>query len=201
MEQVFDKHGGGTKRLNSIKEMKEELMMNGPIVSTSFVPRCRHPHANHPVALVTSKSQEKHPILIVGWGRQGFLEYWLAKRLLDGTYPAHNPLPPLRIGMRMFGVEDKCVAPIGDFTKVCWQSGPHFDVVNLPEGWMEFPRLNLRISEADKDVLVVQHEILEHEPDCDSRKGKHSHSRRYVFHSITIVKEEGLWKLTLEKVE
>jgi hypothetical protein len=202
VEQMFYKHGGGTKHLGSIKEMKEELMVNGPIVSTSFVPRCRHPHAAHPVALITSNSsQEMQPILIIGWGRQGFFEYWLAKRLLHGTTPAQYPLQPLRIGMKMFGVEDECVAPNGDFTQVGWQSGPHFDVVNLPKGWMEYPHLNLRISEDDKNELVVQHGLLEKKPIIVREKDKISRSRRYVYHNMRMSKEDGLWRLALNKVD
>jgi hypothetical protein len=38
LQAVFDAFGGGTKHLTSTNAIKEELMDNGPVVSTSFVP-------------------------------------------------------------------------------------------------------------------------------------------------------------------
>jgi hypothetical protein len=137
-QQVFHNHGFGAKRITSIAAIKQELMNNGPIVSTSFVPRCSRPMANHPVSLITTSSPEKHPVLIIGWGREDFFEYWLAKRLSDGT-PSNGASEPLKIGMKQFNVEEECVVPEGDFENISWQPGPYFDAIRLPKSWMNSP--------------------------------------------------------------
>ena len=44
-----------------------------------------------------------------------------------------------------FGIDDMCAALMSTFHNIVWQSGPHFDVVDLPKGWIEFPYLVLKL--------------------------------------------------------
>lgn len=200
LEQVFHKMGGGFKCLHTIEAIQTELMKNGPVVSTSFVPYCDYPMANHPAALISSASPEKHPVLIVGWERQGFVNYWLAKRLSDGTQTNNCDPTPLRIAMKQFHIDDECVAPLASLQDVSWQHGPYFDVVRLPEGWMEYPNVNLRISLEDRETLVRKHDIL-NKPIVVRDKYRKAHSRRYAFHALVQLKEKGQFSLSLDKVD
>ena len=199
IEEAFDKIGGGVKHLTSVEAIKQELMKNGPVVSTSFVPRRVFPTANHPVALIKNKLYEKHPLLIVGWEHRGYVDCWLAKRLPDGSYD--NDTEPMKIGIGRYGIDDACVAPIRSFEDMAWQNGNFFGVNHLPEGWMNSSQLGVRVSHANLELLVGCYDVLKEKPVVLRNKKKIAQSRRYLLKGMIFVEEMNLWILSFRQIE
>lgn len=192
---IFNKIGVGVKHLLSVEAIQKELVENGPVVSLSFVPRVVYPMASHPAALIPSAVPEKHEVLIVGWERRGFAWFWLVKRLHDGT--RNDKDEPLRIAMGQFGIDKECVAPMSSFLDTCWQHGPHLNVFCLPEGWMKWPRLSLKLHKTELEQLCIN--PLKSFVVRD--KERFAHSRRYELTAMHRINGTCLVSLYLDQMK
>jgi hypothetical protein len=200
VERIFDRLGGGVKYLKSSNAIKEELMEHGPVVSVSFVPDRAFVSAvgTHPASLIQSGAERKYELLIVGWQRKGYMPCWLAKRP-----PPNNNDRPIEIAMRNFGIDDLCLAPTSSFQDMTWQSGPYFDVSNLPNGWMQIPILTVRISCAElktlEDMVEDKMTVAIDKAKLIVVRNKHrlAHSRRFCPTMLGWIAGEKFWNLTL----
>lgn len=103
-EEVFQAWGG-SKRLESIEEIKEEISTNGPVVSSSF----RLSKAFLETGEHRSQFEPKlanngfHPLLLVGWkvSRQG--EMWLVRSFVGKS--------DILIPIGQFDIEENVVGP------------------------------------------------------------------------------------------
>lgn len=109
---------GGTKYLTSATEIKKELMENGPVVSTSFVPSKAVVSG---AGLLRSRVNKQHELLLIGWTLAAYGEMWLAM-------PLDRQLEPIRIAFGQFGIDEMVMAPKNSFENVPWQSGPYLDL-------------------------------------------------------------------------
>jgi len=123
VKEVFDDLGG-TKVVEGIVAIKQEIMNRGPVVSTSFfltgdfMSSTENANRFDP-GLVG----QKYPVLIVGWEHTAFGEVWNIQPLVKGRY-----LDVQKIAFRQFGIDETCLAPTNNFNNTPWQSGPYFDV-------------------------------------------------------------------------
>jgi hypothetical protein len=136
VQAAFDTFGG-TKRLTSINAIKEELMENGPVVSTSFIPTQEFISTSRYVnksSLHASCLGKKHEIIIVGWKSMDFGEVWLARPLRSSR------MDSILIRFGHYGVDDLCLAPKNSFENRPWQKGPYIDmdVTELSKDWMDY---------------------------------------------------------------
>ena len=102
-----------------------------------------------------------------------------------------------------FGIDDMCAAPMNTFHDVVWQSGPHFDVDDLPNGWMEWPCLTLNLCPSEMkrlrnlfdvdffDAIELQKRFVV----C--KHGTEAHSRRYQISSMHWDSDEAIWRVGL----
>lgn len=103
VKQVFDSEFGGTKELDNVDDIKEELMMNGPVVSVKFqlmdayVDRLKGEKGAFVENLQLTKNEDKgtgngskssgvtHELLIVGWSLTPYGEAWKVQFLFDSS--------------------------------------------------------------------------------------------------------------------
>ena len=196
--QIFDKLGGGTKHLTSVKAIQQELMEHGPVVSTSFVPCRLYPTANHPVSLIKTNVPAKHAVLIVGWEVRGFVEMWLVQRISNGSIDSSTP--PFWVGFRSFGIDDHCVAPKSLFENHSWQHGPHFDALYLPDGWMQCPAIEVAYPSIGLQTVDEEKGLLEHQALVVRDKKRIAHSRRYRVTNFRWLEHAGHWDVSLVQV-
>lgn len=132
VKDVFDDLGG-TKMLESVEDIKLELMTRGPVVSASFhltqsfLSACEHSRY-----FKSSMVGKCHPILIVGWRLSAFGEVWLVRSFRG---PKDVDIP---IAIGQFAMEDEVLAPMDDFSNVSWQDESRAVDVNfshLKDNW------------------------------------------------------------------
>jgi hypothetical protein len=203
VQHIFDSFGGA-KQLTSIDEIKQELMENGPVVSTSFILSQAFLSAGeYSKSLLHSRVGKKHELLIVGWKLTAFGEVWLAKSLKNGTDEQ-----PIRIAFRQFGVDDICLAPANSFENKSWQSGPFFDDGNLrlSDGWMSLPGMTLHMDSAELEALArcfstrFEAAIAQRSPFVIREKNKIARSRRYHLKQVAWDKKKAMWRVRVIKV-
>jgi len=114
VEQLFYSYGGA-KVLYSVEDIKDELIKNGPVVSTSFCPS---------TAFVSDNSIQQRDILIVGWKQLPSGEAWIVQPLCkEGSRVSKVAC----VAIGQYGIDDRCVAPMNSFDNKPWQSGPYYD--------------------------------------------------------------------------
>lgn len=145
VQTVFDFYGG-TKILNGIDDIKEEILNNGPVVSTLFDPSNAFLKSN---SLGMSASCRQTHLLISGWKQTSSGECWIAHSLCAqrSDYPAFSAYPSAHslthssthtseIAIGQFGIDDACIAPANNFENFSWQCGPYFDAtMNQDSNW------------------------------------------------------------------
>ncbi|KAL7553360.1 hypothetical protein ACHAWF_016633 [Thalassiosira exigua] len=140
-KKVIKRHGG-SKELRGSDEIKEEIMTNGPVVSTSFSPSETFLRNN-----TIGKSNHCHQtdILIVGWGQQSYGEVWTVQPLHRngsswGAQVAH-------VAVGQLGLEDCCLAPLNDFGNTSWQEGPYFDgeMGSASDEWLSWKQISFPV--------------------------------------------------------
>ena len=152
VKEVFDDLGG-TKVVEGIVAIKQEIMNRGPVVSTSFfltgdfMSSTENANRFDP-GLVG----QKYPVLIVGWEHTAFGEVWNIQPLVKGRY-----LDVQKIAFRQFGIDEKCLAPTNNFNNTPWQSGPYFDVdmsdTPFPEWCTSWSGVETNITSQDLENL------------------------------------------------
>lgn len=153
VHDVFDEYGG-TKELDSIEVIKEELIQYGPVISISF--RLLDVYLEQ--LQVGNKAFAKdligasHELLIVGWCLTPYGEAWLVQPLMDKI--ASPQL--IRIGFGQFGIDDLVLAPESCLDHISWQAGPYFDYdFSDVENWREWNEMDLPILEKDLKKLAL----------------------------------------------
>lgn len=153
VHDIFDDYGG-TKELDSIEVIKEELIQRGPVVSTSF--RLLDIYLEQ--LQVGNKAFAKdligscHELLIVGWCLTPYGEAWLVQPLVDKI----STLQLIRIGFGQFGIDDVVLAPESSLDHISWQPGPYFDYdFSDVENWREWNEMDLPILEKDLKKLAL----------------------------------------------
>lgn len=123
---------GGTKFLSSVDAIKEELVENGPVVSTDFIlHRSLLSAGENSTSFLPSLAGKRHELLIVGWKLTAFGEVWL-------VHPLNGQMDPIRIAFGQFGVDDCCLAPKNSFESTKWQGDDDETIKNLQmmNGWV-----------------------------------------------------------------
>lgn len=144
---------GGTKHIEGIPAIKEEIVKRGPVVSTSF-------YLTEDFMSTTENANrfdpglvgQKYPVLIVGWEHTAFGEVWIIQPLVKGRYVEIQ-----KIAFRQFGIDETCIAPMNDFENTPWQSGPYFDVdmseTPFPEWCTSWNGVETNITSEDLEKL------------------------------------------------
>lgn len=153
VHDIFDEFGG-TKEMDSVVAIKEELLNRGPVVSISF--RLLDVYLEQLQVGSTAFAQdligETHELLIVGWCLTPYGEAWLVQPLLDKDVTPHL----IRIGFGQFGIDDLVLAPESSLEHVPWQTGPYFDYdFSDVENWREWKEMDLPIGEKDLKKLAM----------------------------------------------
>lgn len=145
VEEVFSVNGGA-KMLTTADEIKSELLLNGPVVSSSFILTRGFLNASeHSASFKSSLIGRTHPILIVGWKLSAFGEMWLVQAM---GFVDSQDIP---IAMHQFSIEDECWAPISKFEQTPWQSDSKVLDVSLnvrTDEWYSWGKLQTQV-EAD----------------------------------------------------
>jgi hypothetical protein len=153
VQDVFDEFGG-TKEMDSIETIKEELLQKGPVVSISF--RLLDLYLEQLQVGTRAFCKELigsfHELLIVGWSLTPYGEAWLVQPLLDDV-----ATPQLvRIGFGQFGIDDLVLAPHSTLEHMSWQPGPYFDYdFSDVNNWREWNEMDLPIGEQDLKKLAM----------------------------------------------
>lgn len=152
VEEVFDELGG-YKDLETISEIKREIVTRGPVVSTSFT--LTETFMTSPVnrdRFDAKFMNKRHPVAIVGWEHTEFGEVWLIQPLIRGGLADLQ-----KIAFRQYGIDEQVIAPINSFENIPWQSGPYFDIdlsdAPFPEWSTEWPGLETSITTAELEKL------------------------------------------------
>lgn len=201
VQHIFDSFGGA-KQLTSIDEIKQELMENGPVVSTSFILSQAFLSAGEYYKFpLHSRVGKKHELLIVGWKLTAFGEVWLAKSLRCGSYATET----IQIAFGQFGVDDKCLAPTNSFENCPWQSGPYFDMdaISSSDEWMGWSVMTAHISSTELEALarcfsIGLHAAIEQRSPLVIRdKNKVARSRLFRLTEIEWIIENARWEVHL----
>lgn len=124
---------GGCKTLSLIGEIKQEIMLQGPVVSASFQLEKAFLNAgDNAHAFESSLVGQNHAVLIVGWKQTAFGEMWLVWSLKG------NEDIPISIGQ--YALEEDVLAPSSDLSDRPWQNQEKaFDLNDLPGDWYTWP--------------------------------------------------------------
>lgn len=152
VEEVFDELGG-YKELESISEIKREIVTRGPVVSTSFtLTETFMMSLENRNRFDPNFTNKRHPVAIVGWEHTDFGEVWLIQPLIRGGLADLQ-----KIAFRQYGIDEKVIAPINSFENIPWQSGPYFDIdlsdTPFPEWSTEWPGLETSITTIELEKL------------------------------------------------
>ena len=134
--EVLSNQFGGCKTLDSIEEIKEEIMERGPVLSTSFQPTHDFLNAgSFSYAFHPSLVSESHPLLLVGWQQTAYGEMWIVRSPM-----AHAQDIPISI--HQFSLEDNVIAPANDLSNFPWQKpNKAFDIQDLAEDWYSWDNM------------------------------------------------------------
>ncbi|KAL9178972.1 hypothetical protein ACHAXT_011945 [Thalassiosira profunda] len=128
VELTFNTYGSGSKCLSHPEDIKEELMKNGPVVSTSFGPTD---------AFQRSNGFRQKDVLIIGWKQLSSGEAWIIHPIFgyssDHSIFGYSEGVPYakgtsHVAIGQFGIDDKCLAPANSFENVSWEKGPYLDL-------------------------------------------------------------------------
>mmetsp|Transcript_15268 Transcript_15268/g.34205 ORF Transcript_15268/g.34205 Transcript_15268/m.34205 type:complete len:396 (-) Transcript_15268:1318-2505(-) len=210
-------HHGGTKELNGPAEIKSELLMNGPVVSTSFCPSDAFWNTGSFDPFDQSDYGHQNDMLIVGWKQLASGEVWIVQPLYhDGgvcCQAAH-------VATGQFGIEERCVAPSNNFENQSWQPGPYFDcdMDTLVKKWQTWPITSVTTSVDSmnaldslfKEIGTAQLSTLSsssQQSSFSSRlitlrdKQKKAHSRKAFLRSITWDKTKSKFMIAFDFFE
>mmetsp|Transcript_15270 Transcript_15270/g.34211 ORF Transcript_15270/g.34211 Transcript_15270/m.34211 type:complete len:390 (-) Transcript_15270:1318-2487(-) len=210
-------HHGGTKELNGPAEIKSELLMNGPVVSTSFCPSDAFWNTGSFDPFDQLVYDHQSDMLIIGWEQLASGEVWIVQPLYhDGgvcCQAAH-------VATGQFGIEERCVAPSNNFENQSWQPGPYFDcdMDTLVKKWQTWPITSVTTSVDSmnaldslfKEIGTAQLSTLSsssQQSSFSSRlitlrdKQKKAHSRKAFLRSITWDKTKSKFMIAFDFFE
>lgn len=199
VSEIFDRLGEGVKLLNTVADIKNELMNRGPVVSTSFI--LSTPLANSPSmtdCFLMSQVSKTHPLLITGWKLTEFGEVWIVNHL---NLSSQDHI----IAFGHFSIDFECLAPKGNFENTPWMEGPYFlhDFSRVTEDWRQWPNLKMYLKSNDLERLgacfesgfvsaVASEARFEL---CD--KHHQAHSRTCCLKEIGWDSERSKWRVTV----
>lgn len=151
MEDYFKAIGnGGVRKIRGVQEMKEELVKNGPLVSSAFhldPEFLRRLEEKSPYDFVSSLAGNVHPIMIEGWGQTSFGEVWIVAPFQTNEKRTFIPF-------HKFDIESECTVPKSNFEQVPWQRGPFFDHdLSKSDAWRQIEVGQFRVKTADLERL------------------------------------------------
>ena len=202
VKEVFEKLGG-SKILDSIDAIKEELMKHGPVVSVSF--RLTEAFLNtneHAACFSPLLINSSHAVLIVGWKHSAFGEMWLVRSVKEGS-------GDILLAMQQFSIEDRCVAPLSSFENIPWQYGKR--VLNVTFGddkswrlWLSSKRMICPVT--SKDLVTLSMVLGCGFCQASAKKisflardeAKKARSLRVRLNNVSWNKSKKLWDVTLD---
>mmetsp|Transcript_23036 Transcript_23036/g.49873 ORF Transcript_23036/g.49873 Transcript_23036/m.49873 type:complete len:371 (+) Transcript_23036:26-1138(+) len=144
VEWVFSSFGGA-KELCGATEIKEEILKNGPVVSTTFCPSDTF-LSNH--AIGKSIHCHQSGILVVGWKQLSSGEVWIVQPLYRSG-GLRSQVAYVAVGQ--FGIDDCCLAPKNDLQDTPWQPGPYYDgsMVGVESKWQTWTSIEFHLVSVD----------------------------------------------------
>jgi len=187
--RLFEEHGG-CNNLDSVDEIKKEIMSRGPVISTSFrLTQAFLKAGGNSSCFETSLTGDNHAILIVGWKLSAFGEMWLVRSLYGSC--------DIPISMGQFSIEDEVLAPANDFSQTPWQDeSKAFDVYSLgSNGWYSRPKLSFHVTcvqleELFKALGCTISEALSHKIQFVLRDGNKKARSRWAYLTDIAWKED-----------
>lgn len=149
-EKLFNTELKGSRRLEGVVAIKEELISRGPVLSTSFVLSEGFARsADFSDLFLEEKINANHPLLIVGWKLTPLAEVWLVASPFSNDF-----IFPVAVGQ--FGIDDLCLAPESDLTDVSWQNGPFLDLdlSTWPDEWLSWPDMTFPLPSSKLEELA-----------------------------------------------
>lgn len=198
VDSIFEKYGEGSKVLETIREIKFELMNHGPVVSTSFrLSKKLADREEFKDSFLMSQIGENHPLLITGWRLTEFGQVWIVNHL--------NGNKDHIIAFGQFAIDLECLAPKGNFENTPWQLGPYFDhdFSRVAEDWRQWPNLKMYLKSNDLERLAVcfnpgtglVHAATCKEPFEICNKNRKAHSRTCCVKEISWDQSRTRWKV------
>ena len=180
---------GGAKELNSIEDIKDELIKNGPVVSTSFCPSS---------AFVSNNSIQQRDILIVGWKQLPSGEVWILQPLY---HHGDQISQVVYVGIGKYGIDDCCLAPKSSLENTPWQSGPYYDnsMRGMENEWQSWTGMVCYESSVDflfKEIGTISLGDLSDTVVTIRNRNKRAHSRKATLDSIKWEHEKHAFKLS-----
>jgi len=138
---------GGAKLLESVDDIKAEIMANGPVISTSFLLMQVFLNAcEHCSSFSSSLKDECHALLIVGWKVSSFGEMWLVRSIRG-----NNDIP---IAIGQYSIEEDVIAPKSDLFRNPWQPVDRsFDVDLSGFDWYTWTGISTNIDSTKLEPL------------------------------------------------
>lgn len=201
-KKLFKSQFGGAKELKGVDDIKDELIKNGPVVSTSFCPSS---------AFVSNNSIQQHEILIVGWKQLATGEAWIVQPLAvqsllqyGGNMCNMSQVAYKYIPIGQFGIDKVCLAPKSNLENVAWEGGPYFDtpmMKGVENVWLSWPSMECFVSSIDglfKGIGTLSYgNLVAPMPIVTVRnKNKIAHSRKAALRSVKWEPEKSSFKVT-----
>lgn len=144
-EEVFQAWGG-SKCLESIEEIKEEISTNGPVVSSSFRLSKAFLNAGEHRSQFEPKlaNNGSHALLLVGWKVSQWGEMWLVRSFV-GITDIHIPIG-------QYAIEENVVGPTNDFSNEPWQEDDAFVDVSfkgVADDWYNWSKCRFYLSHTE----------------------------------------------------
>jgi hypothetical protein len=203
VKEIFDEHGG-TKQLESIAAIKQELISNGPVVSVSFILTKEFIESNMVDASVfeISREEKHHDILIVGWRLTAYGEVWLTQPMRN-KWTVVSGGGDVPIGVAQFGIDGTCLAPMNNFLWESWQSGPYLDLdMTDVEGWIKWSGIEFEMTSQQLEALGgilnsgIHLAVVKRKKFVIRDKSIHAHSRSCHLGDIRWLKDKHVWNVS-----
>jgi Papain family cysteine protease len=144
-QKIFQSFGGCTS-LDTIDEIKQEIMTHGPVVSTSFNLTKSFYEAGCLAPQFFPTNFGRHPLLIVGWQQAAHGEMWLVR-----TFKGNNDVS---ISIGQYSMEEEVLAPTSDLSNYPWQSEEKvYETDGLSSDWYGWPGILLHCKSDKLEAL------------------------------------------------
>jgi hypothetical protein len=197
---IFERRGSGARVLDTVEEIKEELMKRGPVVSTSFVlTKGFMSGCKHAGSFLKERVGKQHEMLIVGWKFTTLGEVWLLKPLFGGL----TAKKMIRVAFCQFGVDNAVMVPKSSFENEFWQEGPYLSLPFFDAGWRNWSGVAAHVSSESLEGLAMNlGEGLFSAVTNKSRvvicdKKSTAHSRAGTITEVSWDREKNKWKIDI----
>ena len=217
VSRIFETHAGGSKVLNTVSQIKDELLHRGPVISLSFslqsewLQRLASLNKSYSHQFVKEKVGGLHEMLIVGWAFTLYGEVWLCQPLfpdllVSSTCNSGDIDLFIPISMGKFGIDHSCIAPNREsLDHLCWQKGPYYDVdFNDTPDWIEWAELELPLVDMELRRMFIVFLPQGFSKACSDRspivlrdKNKLAHSDTFIATELKWAEKTNEWFMTL----